>query len=145
MRNSTHRSLCKASIYTISKTVHFHRQKDTLSVQMYTFTKVCQQTLISHSALSTMVDFRFNNLLQRMQQEDRLSLPTEVHFLCHFSCYTSPPALMVKLNLPLCLINHHTMKTQWGTGDTVPCTRLRKGSPSCLGCISLLTTKKRVW
>jgi len=58
MRNSIHRNLCKASIYTICKTVHFHRQKDTLSVQMYTFTKVCQQTLISHSALSTMAAFR---------------------------------------------------------------------------------------
>jgi hypothetical protein len=106
MRNSTYRNLCKASIYTICKTVHFHRQKDTLFVQMYTFTKVCQHTLISHSALSTMIAFRFNNLLQRKWQEGRLSLQTEVHFSCPFSCYTSPPVLTVKLNLPLCLWRH---------------------------------------
>jgi hypothetical protein len=106
VRNSTQRNLCKASIYTICKTVHFHREKDTLFVQMYTFTKVCQQTPISHSTLSTKATFRFNNLLQRMQQKGRLSLQTEVRFSCPFSCYTSPQVLMVKLNLPMCLIKH---------------------------------------
>jgi hypothetical protein len=97
--------------------VHFHRQKDTLFVQMYTFTKVCQQTLISHSALSTKAAFRFNNLLLRMKDEGRLSLQTEVHFSCPFSWYTSPPVLTVKVNLPMCLIKHHTMKAQCHVPD----------------------------
>jgi len=46
-----------------------------------------------------------------MQQEGRRSLKTEVRFSCPFSCYTSPQVLTVKMNLPLCLIKHHTMKT----------------------------------